>query len=159
MKKGFTLIEMLIVIAVIAILVGIALPRLRGMREEGNYAKANGELKTLQAALESYFIHYKAYPVQITTPDAEWQDDDAGSLTKAVPKLISTPLKDPFTPGGATEYRYATSASVNSDYYVIFSVGFDGIPDITGIGADGLLNGTDDDDIFVTNGDGLFVLP
>lgn len=158
MKKGFTLIEMLIVIAVIAILVGIALPRLRGMREEGNYAKASGELKTLQAAVESYFIHEKAYPVQTTTPDIQWQDD-TGSLTTAVPKLIPTPLKDPFTPGGATEYRYATNAAANSDYYVIFSIGFDGAADITGVDSDGLLTGTDDDDIFVTNGDGIFVLP
>jgi len=156
MKKGFTLIEMLIVIAVIAILVGIALPRLRGMRQEGNYAKAKGELKTLQTALESFFIHNAAYPVQSAAVDTVWQDD-TDSLTEATPNIIASVLNDPFTPGGATEYRYATSASDNSDYYVVFSVGFDGIADITGINTLGELTGTDDDDIFVTNGEGAFV--
>ena len=156
MKKGFTLIEMLMVIAVIAILVGIALPRLRGMREEGNYAKAQGELKTLQVAVESFFIHNRAYPVETASVDSQWQDD-TDSLTTAVPKIVASELFDPFSPGGATEYRYATSAASNSDYYVIFSVGFDGTADITGINTSGELTGTDNDDIFVTNGDGTFL--
>src|SRR3989339_339671 len=57
MKKGFTLIELLIVIAVISILIGIALPRFKGMQDEGNIAKATGELRTLKTAVESYYIH------------------------------------------------------------------------------------------------------
>jgi prepilin-type N-terminal cleavage/methylation domain-containing protein len=52
-KKGFTLVELVIVISVIAILVGIALPRLRGMLDEGNTAKGASELRALQAAVES----------------------------------------------------------------------------------------------------------
>lgn len=155
MRKGFTLIEMLIVIAVIAILVGIALPRLRGMRQEGNYAKAKGELRTLQTAIESFFIHNRAYPVQSVAVATIWQDE-TDSLTTAIPNILFSELNDPFTPGGGTEYRYATSAASNSDYYVIFSVGFDGIADIAGINASGELIGTDDDDIFVTNGEGEF---
>ena len=153
MRKGFTLIEILIVIAVIAILVGIALPRFKGMRDEGNYAKAKGELRTLQTAMESFKIHDGNYPVQTTTVDTAWQGD-TDSLTTATPRIISEVLNDPFSPGN--EYRYATSAASNSDYYVIFSVGFDGAADITGINTSGQLTGTDDDDIFVTNGLGTF---
>ena len=153
--KAFTLIELLIVIAVIAILVGIALPRFKGMRDEGNFAKTKGELRTLQTAVESYNIHNDAYPVQTTTVDSAWQDD-TNSLDTATPQIISAPLNDPFTAGGGTEYRYVTSAASNSDYYVIFSVGFDGAADITGISTAGILAGTDDDDIFVTNGPGTF---
>ncbi len=149
-RKGFTIIELLIVIAIIAVLVGIALPRLRSIQMEGDYAKAAGELRTLQAAVESFYIHHsRAYPVQTTTVDLTWQSV-ASSLTTATPTIISSALDDPFSPGN--EYRYATSAASNSEYYVIFSTGPDGGADITGINTSGVLQGTTDDDIYVSNG-------
>ena len=69
MKRGFTLIELMIVMAVIAILIGIALPQFRGMQEEGLVAQAKAELMTLKTAVESYYIHTGAYP----TDSATWQ--------------------------------------------------------------------------------------
>lgn len=153
-QKGFTLIEMLIVIAIMAILIGIALPRLRSMQSEGDYAEARGELRTLQAAVESYFIHHnRAYPVQIVTADTAWQGD-ANSLTTAVPQIIAGVLIDPFSPTGL-EYQWVTNAASNSQYYVIFSVGPDGGADITAISGTGVITrtgGSGDDDIHVSNG-------
>jgi len=140
-QQGFTLIELIIVISVIAILIGIALPRLRGMLEEGNVAKAAGEAKALQAAVESYYIHNsKTYPAD----GSGWQ----AALTAAKPQLIGAALKDPFKP--TADYIYDKSA--NGLYYIIWSTGFDGAGDITGIDDTGVLTGTQDDDIFVSNG-------
>ena len=56
-QKGFTLIELLIVLSVIAILVAIIIPSFRGMQQEGWLTKAEQELNTLQAAVESYYRH------------------------------------------------------------------------------------------------------
>ena len=115
-KNGFTLIELLIVIAVISILIGIALPRFRGMREEGLIAQAKGELRTLQTAVETYYIHNGAYP-----SDAEdnWPEDIEG----ATPNIIGSDAPtDPFT--SSSEYGYDRSA--NGAYYVVYSVGPDG---------------------------------
>ena len=149
-NKGFTLIEMLIVIVIITALIGIALPRLRSMQSEGDYAKARGELRTLQVAVESFYVHHnRAYPVQTTTVDTAWQGD-ASSLTTAVPQIIAGVLMDPFNT--ATEYRYATSAASNSNYYVIFSLGQDATAGITGINTLGGIQGTVGDDIYVSNG-------
>jgi len=146
-KKGFTIIEMLIVISIIAVLVGIGLPRLRSMQMEGDYAKAAGELRTLQAGVESYYIHNsRAYPSQATSASTSWQS----ALTGATPKIIGAVLTDPFVAG--TQYRYATSASSNSEYYVIFSAGPDGGADVTGINTSGAVQGGPDDDIYVSNG-------
>ena len=147
MKKGFTIIEMLIVIAIIAVLVGIALPRLRSMQMEGDYAKGAGELRTLQAGVESYYIHNdRAYPAQSTSGTTSWQS----ALTGATPQIIGGTLGDAFLPG--TQYRYATSAASSSEYYVIFSTGPDRAADITGISTAGAIAGTPDDDIYVSNG-------
>jgi len=104
--KGFTLIEMLIVIAVISILIGIALPRFKGMQEEGNIAKAKGELRTLQTAVESYYIHNgSVYPASLV------------NVTTQRPQIVSSVPNDPF---GASNYVYSTGGT---NLYVIYSVG------------------------------------
>ena len=46
-KKGFTLIELMIVIAIIAIIAAIAIPNLIEARKHGNEAAAIGALKTI----------------------------------------------------------------------------------------------------------------
>ena len=103
MKKAFTLIELMIVMAVMAILIGIALPSFRGMKEEGNIAKAEGELRTLQTAVESYAIHHSdAYPASSYTPYDDYFDA-AGCAPG--PQLISSVIYDPFAAAN-TEYYY-----------------------------------------------------
>lgn len=142
---GFTLIELIIVIAVIAILVGIALPRLRGMIDEGNTAKSAAELRALQAAVESYYIHNsKTYPAD---GSVTWQSVLTAAATK--PKLIGSALVDPFSTAAA---QYLYDKSSNGLYYVIWSVGSDNTADIGSIGTDGVVSGGPDDDIFVSNG-------
>jgi type II secretion system protein G len=147
MRKGFTLIEIMIVIAVIAILAGIALPHFKGMHDEGNAAKAAGELRTLAIAVESYYIHNnRAYPNQDTDVDNTWQ----ASLPGNGPTIVASTLYDPFI-AASTEYSYATSDDSDSEYYVIFSVGPDGVAGITGISDAGVIAGTVGDAIYITN--------
>ena len=111
-KRGFTLIELLIVIAVIAILIGIALPRFRGIQEEGLIAQSKGELRTLQTAVESYYIHNSnAYPANLST------------LTDETPLIVGSIPDDPFNPGSSYGYD---RGGTNNQYYVIYSVGIGG---------------------------------
>jgi len=105
-RKGFTIIELLIVISVIAILVGIALPRFKGMQDEANIARVNGDLRTLQTAVESYYIHNtNTFPATL------------GALTTAVPQIVATLPTDPFN--NNADYTY----SVASGIYKISSKG------------------------------------
>jgi type IV pilus assembly protein PilA len=53
-KKGFTLIELMIVIAIIAIIAAIAIPNLIEARKHGNEAAAIGALKTLNTSQTLY---------------------------------------------------------------------------------------------------------
>ena len=118
MRKGFTLIELLIVIAVISILIGIALPRFKGMQDEGNIAKAKGELRTLQTAIESYYIHNNnAYPA---TGAAALQT----ALASATPSIITYVPTEPFSSTGA-DYVYVMGGT-NSKYWIVYSAGPDG---------------------------------
>ena len=113
MKKGFTILELLIVIMVISILIGIALPRFKGMQDEGNIAKAKGELRTLQTAVESYYIHNdNTYP---STGSAALET----ALDTAIPSIVDYVPSDPFS---AVDYVYVMGGT-NSKFYVIYSVG------------------------------------
>lgn len=135
MKKGFTLIELLMVIAVISILIGIALPRFRGMQDEGNIAKAKGELRTLQTAVESYYIHNNnAYPASLST------------LTSQAPQIIATVPDDPF---GTGSYGYVKGGT-GSGYYVIYSVGAGGSGS-AGISGDAVSESNGASCIYVSN--------
>ena len=155
MRRGFTLIELMIVISVMAILIGISLPYFKGMQDEGRTVEAAGELRTLAIAVESYYIHNnKAYPSQEDTPaQTSWQ---TASILVASPQIITAALMDPFAP--AQEYSYVTDADSSSTHYVIFSVGPDGAADITAIDGDGVITkGSNDmgilnDDIYFSNG-------
>lgn len=144
--KGFTIIELLVVIAVIAILVGIAIPRFKGMQDEANQSKTKAELRVLQTAIESYYMNQtpNAYPATSTTICAT-------TLNSASPLIIGEVLFDPFR--SSAEYRYVLDT--NGNYYVVFSYGFDGTADITGINTSGALQGVNDDDVYVTNGTGF----
>jgi prepilin-type N-terminal cleavage/methylation domain-containing protein len=61
-KRGFTLIELLIVIAIILILISIALPNFLEAQIRAKVTRAQGEMKSLATAMESYQIDWKMYP-------------------------------------------------------------------------------------------------
>lgn len=62
-RKGFTLIEMLIVIAIIGILASILLVGLGTFRGRGRDARRISDLRQVQNALELYFNQTGAYPL------------------------------------------------------------------------------------------------
>lgn len=139
MKKGFTLIELLIVITIISILISIVLPRFKGMQDEGNIVKAKGELRTLQTAVESYYIHNdETYPATL--------NDLIATTTK--PQIINSIPKDPFSTTSAA-YGYVRGGT-NNKYYVIYSVGSDGNGTAT-IGTDTVVETNPKSCIFVSN--------
>ena len=115
MKKGFTILELLVVISVLVILIGIAIPRFKGMQDAARIAQVKGELQTIRTAVESYYINQSpsAYPISSNTLGS---DILAGVAPKVIPDVIPY---DPFGSTTSTEYRYMR----NNNYYVIGSVG------------------------------------
>lgn len=61
-KRGFTLVEILIVVAIIALLAAIAIPNLVRARVASNDAMAKSTLKSISTALESYLVVNSNYP-------------------------------------------------------------------------------------------------
>ncbi|MDX1971130.1 MAG: prepilin-type N-terminal cleavage/methylation domain-containing protein [Candidatus Sumerlaeia bacterium] len=62
MKKAFTLIELLIVVAIIAILAAIAVPNFLEAQTRAKVSRAVSDMRTLATALESYYVDNNKYP-------------------------------------------------------------------------------------------------
>ena len=61
MERGFSLIELLIVVAIILIIAAIAIPNLLSARIQANESSAVGTLRTLNTAQQNYQIIYGTY--------------------------------------------------------------------------------------------------
>jgi len=81
-RKGFTLVEIMIVVAIIALLTAIAIPNLLRARVNANDTAALALLKTVSTSLENYAAaNGGAYPVDATLAALAGDNLFAGTLT------------------------------------------------------------------------------
>lgn len=70
-QKGFTLVEMLVVLFIISMLVALITPNLIGARDRAKDAAKREEMTSLKNALRLYYNDYKSYPDAATPGTTE----------------------------------------------------------------------------------------
>ncbi len=121
-SKAFTLIELLIVVAIIGILAAIAVPNFLNAQVRAKVARVEADQRSISVALESYRLDRNAYPLGMSQLDSE---TGLGKLTTPTPYLSSLP-PDPFAPIGdegtvlrknyAYLYAKGGNSAISNDY-------------------------------------------
>ena len=66
-REGFTMVEILVVVAILALLATIAIPHLLRAKITANESNAKGTLKTISTALETFALANGTYPPDTTS--------------------------------------------------------------------------------------------
>jgi prepilin-type N-terminal cleavage/methylation domain-containing protein len=107
-KQGFTLIEILVVIAIIGILASVALVGLGPVQKKGRDARRISDLRQIQTALELYFTKNGSYP-----PSGFSNMEEA--LTGGSIGIKSIP----HDPKAGQDYEYGSTNDNNSPSYTL----------------------------------------
>jgi len=116
LNKGFTLLEMLLVIAIIAILVGIVIIAINPGRQlaQARNAQRASDLRALNSAVQQYYIDNRDWPNALLTSSLQdicleedvTAQNDCISLNALVPDYLSALPRDPFSTN-TTGYQIA----------------------------------------------------
>jgi general secretion pathway protein G len=119
LKRGFTLIELVVVILILAILAALIVPRIVGRTDDAKRAKAASDISTLRGQVQMYKTDVGDFPetlMDLRTRPSEGADGWRGPyLDKELPT-------DPW----GNEYDYQVSS--DGENFTIISYAKDGAP-------------------------------
>lgn len=130
-KPGFTIVELLIVIVVIAILAAISVVAYNGVQQRARNSQRVHDIQAVTQALELYYIDKGSYPNYYnytpgsTAINSGWSTTTDGSWSNLVQALLPYATNLPSSTG-VTSGTPAISGGTNYDYFGFSDSGYCG---------------------------------
>ena len=129
MKKGFTLVELLVVIAIIGILSTLSVVSLNSARAKSRDARRLSDIKQIRTALDMYYDSNSTYPANCnslgSTTSCMCLTSNGWTTTAACTNPSAGTIifmqKVPSDPLATGSYNY-TPTSSNSSYYITYTL-------------------------------------
>lgn len=121
-RHGFTLLEMVMVMAIIAVLAGGVITLMGGFGKGAEVQQANNDIKTIGAALTQYKTLAGRYPTTDQGLEALVKKPTKPPLPKSYAPALTALPKDPW----GNEYIYKMPGSKDTTIYELISHGPDG---------------------------------
>jgi general secretion pathway protein G len=130
-RSGFTLIEVLVVMIILAILAAVVVPKVVGRTEDARRARAVSDIESFGTALDMFKADNGEYP---TTEEGlqALRTQPASAKNWNGPYLKKALAPDPW----GNDYIYTSPGEHNTDSYDLSSLGADGQPGGDGKNAD-----------------------
>ncbi len=134
-QKGFTLIEIMVVIIILGLLAGLVLPKFLGQEEKAKREVAKTQIRSLEQALDAYKLDNGFYPTTDQGLDALIKKPETGRVPgKWRDGGYLKPARIPKDPWDK-EYVYISPGSESREYEIV-SYGADKEPGGEGNNAD-----------------------
>jgi general secretion pathway protein G len=124
-EQGFTLVEVMIVVIILAILAGVAMVSFGGLDKQAKDARARADMRAIATALKGYKAMTGSWPAALTP--------DLTTTVAPYTALIDSIPNDPWSP--ANPYTYQDDPGIT------------GAKDLISAGPDGITGGASTDDI------------
>lgn len=126
-RHGFTLIELVLVVAIVLTLAGMAIPRVADFRNKGRYTAAVGDVRRIEAEILAYLAANRVLPASLALLSLDGLKDPWGRGYVYSPHYLSVPLSPAeivTKPEGARTDQFLKPLNNDFDLY---SLGPDGI--------------------------------
>jgi general secretion pathway protein G len=120
--SGFTLIELMLVMVILATMAAIVLPKLTGRSKQAKVTAAKTQVSQLEVALDAFEIDLGRYPTTAEGLRALVQKPTSNADAWQQPYLKRDVPRDPW----GNDYVYRYPGQYNEDGYDLYSLGPDG---------------------------------